>query len=223
MASENIYAKGFIKLSKNILEWQWYSDSNVCRLYIHILLKANYKQNNWQGIEIKVGEFITSVEKLHIETGISIQSVRTALNKLNDTRYISLKPTNRYTVIKLNNSEVFMLELNFNNKPTAKLKTNEQQSNHHQTTTTNKEKKEKNNIEKKEIFQAELEIHKNNLSSEVLISFFNYWTEEDKQTMRLRFEDEKFWNLDTRLSKWKLFNKPTNNKNFNKSRNHGNI
>lgn len=204
MASENIYEKGFIKLSRNILDWQWYTDSNVCRLYIHILLKANFKRNNWQGIEINVGEFVTSVEKLHIEIGISIQSVRTALIKLKDTGYISLKPTNRFTLIKLNNSEVFTLEFNFSNKQTTKLKTNGQQTSNNQITTTNKEKKEKNNIERKELFQAELEKHKNNFSSGFLISFFNYWTEENKHTGRLRFQDEKFWNFKTRLSNWKF-------------------
>lgn len=206
MASENIYEKGFIKLSRNILDWQWYTDSNVCRLYIHILLKANFKRNNWQGIEINVGEFVTSVEKLHIEIGISIQSVRTALIKLKDTGYICLKPTNRFTLIKLNNSEVFTLEFNFSNKPTTKLKTIDKPANNNQITTTKKEKKEKNNIEKKDIFQAELDKHKNIISSEVLISFFNYWTEEDMHTGRLRFEDEKFWNLSSRLSNWKFYN-----------------
>ena len=50
MERENIYEKGFIKLSKNILEWQWYSDPNVSRLFVHILLKANFKKNNWKGI-----------------------------------------------------------------------------------------------------------------------------------------------------------------------------
>lgn len=206
MAGENIYEKGFIKLSRNILDWQWYTDSNVCRLYIHILLKANFKRNNWQGIEINVGEFVTSVEKLHIEIGISIQSVRTALIKLKDTGYISLKPTNRFTLIKVNNSEVFTLEFNFSNKPITKLKTIDKPANNYQITTTNKEKKEKNNIEKKDIFQAELDKHKNIISSEVLISFFNYWTEEDIHTGRLRFEDEKFWNLSSRLSNWKFYN-----------------
>jgi hypothetical protein len=220
MESENIYEKGFIKLSKNILEWQWYSEPNVFRLFVHILLKANFKKNNWQGIEINVGEFVTSVEKLHGETGISIQSVRTGLKKLKNTGYISLKPTNKYTLIKLNNSEVFTLELNFRDKKDSQL-AKEQQSKNHQTTTTNKEKKEKNNKEKKELFQAELDKHKNNFSSDVLISFFNYWTEENKNTGRLRFEDEKFWNLKTRLSSWKIYNKTENKKTFINNRNHG--
>lgn len=220
MESENIYEKGFIKLSKNILEWQWYSEPNVSRLFVHILLKANFKKNNWKGIEINVGEFVTSVEKLHGETGISIQAIRTALKKLKNTGYIILKPTNKFTLIKLNNSEVFTLDLNFREKKDDQLPKDQLPKNY-QTTTTNKEKKEKNNKEKKELFQAELDKYKNNFSSDVLVSFFNYWTEENKHTRRLRFEDEKFWNLDTRLSAWKIYNKTENKKTFIKNRNHG--
>lgn len=206
MDRENIYEKGFIKLSKNILEWQWYTDPNVTRLYIHILLKVNFKHNNWKGIEIKIGEFITSVDKLHVELNLSIQTIRTALKKLEKTGYIEVRPTSQYSLIKLIDSDVFILEDNYSNKQINKQKTNEQQSSNNQTTTTNKEKKEKNTIEKKELFQAELDKHKNNFSSEVLISFFNYWTEENKHTRRLRFEDEKFWNLKSRLSNWKFYN-----------------
>jgi len=105
MANEKIFSKEFIKLSKNILEWEWYSDLSVCKLYIHILLKANSKENFWKGIKIDVGEFVSTIYKLHIETGISIQSIRTALKKLENTNYITLIPTNKFTLIKVNNCE----------------------------------------------------------------------------------------------------------------------
>ncbi len=75
MKHENIYEKGFIKLSKSILDWQWYTEPNVSRLYFHILLKVNFKQKDWKGIEIKNGEFITSVDKLHVELNLSIQTI----------------------------------------------------------------------------------------------------------------------------------------------------
>jgi DNA-binding transcriptional regulator YhcF (GntR family) len=223
MNHENIYEKGFIKLSKNILEWQWYTDPNVTRLYIHILLKVNFKQKNWKGIDIKIGEFITSVDKLHIELNLSVQTIRTALKKLEKSEYIEVRPTSQYSLIKLRDSDVFILEDNYSNKQNNKQKTNEQQISNNQTTTTNKEKKEKNIKDKKEVFQAELDKHKNDFSSEVLISFFNYWTEETKNNGRLRFEDQKFWNLSTRLSSWTNFKKTENKKTFNRSRNHGRI
>lgn len=201
---KNIYDNGFVKLSKQVLEWQWYNDPNVARLYFHILLKANFKENNWRGIEIKIGEFVTSIDKLHVELNISIQTIRTALKKLERTGYIQLKPTNQFTLIKLLNSDVYDSQSNNNIKQSDKQKTIDQHSNNKQLTTTNKEKKENTSKEKIEVFKAELYKH-NNFSNDILDSFFMYWTEKDKQTGRTRFEDEKYWNLEIRLQNWKLF------------------
>ena len=214
----NIYDNGFVKLSKLFLDWQWYTDPNVVRLYLHLLLKANFKQNNWRGIEINIGEFVTSLDKLHSELNISIQTIRTNLKKLEKSGYIKVKPTNRYTMIKLLESDVYTQEFFNSIKPKDKLKTNSQQSSNDQVTTTNKEKKENTFKEKKDVFKAELFKYKNIYSNDILDSFFMYWTEENKQTGRARFEDEKFWNLENRLSKWKIFDKSENKKSFIKNR-----
>ena len=47
---------------------------------------------------------------------------------------------------------------------------------------------------------------------DVLQQFLKFWTEENKQTGRLRFEEEKFWNLETRLSSWKNYNSNSTDK-----------
>ena len=215
---KNIDDKGFVKLPKQILEWEWYTDPNIYRVYTHLLLKANYKENNWRGIEIKIGEFVTSLDKLHAELNISIQTIRTALKKLEKTGYIERRPTNQFTLIKLLDSDVFTKEFFISNKPISNLKTIHQHSNNNLLTTTNKEKKENTFKEKIDVFKAELYKHNNNYSNEILVSFFNYWTEKNKQTGRPRFEDEKFWNLKTRLSNWKTFDKTENKKTFIKNR-----
>lgn len=222
MIEKNIFEIGFVKLSKLMLEWQWYGDPVVSRLYIHILLKSNYKRNRWQGIDIDVGEFVTSVDKLHVELSLSIQKVRTALKKLQRTGYIVIKPTNRFTLIKLVDSDVFTLEFTTSNKPVIKQKTYLEQPTNNEATTTNKEKKENNFKEEIELFQAELDEYKNIYSKETLIPFFTYWTEENRQTGRPKFLDEEYWNIKARLSSWKSYPKTENKKSFIKNRNYDN-
>lgn len=212
---KNIYDNGFVKLSKQVLEWQWYNDPNVARLYFHILLKANFKENNWRGIEIKIGEFVTSLDKLHIELNISIQTIRTALKKLERTGYIERRPTNQFTLIKLLDSDVFTKEFFISNKQVNNPKTIKKHSSNNQVTTTNKEKKELETLERKEIFKKQIFQFQNQFSNKKLESFFNYWSEECEQTGRLKFEDEKFWNLETRISNWKVFVKETTKKESN--------
>ena len=76
---------GFIKIHRKLLKWEWYSDINVRVLFFHCLLRANHKPERWQGIEINAGQFITSYGHLAKECGLTVQQVRTALDKLKIT------------------------------------------------------------------------------------------------------------------------------------------
>jgi len=54
-----IESGGFVKLYRSMLKWEWYDDINVKVLFLHLLLKANYEDKRWRGIEIKKGEIVT--------------------------------------------------------------------------------------------------------------------------------------------------------------------
>ena len=73
---------GFIKLSHKLLDWEWYDNVNVKVLFIHCLLRANYKPGSWHGIHYEAGQFITSLSTLSKETGQTIRMVRDNLDKL---------------------------------------------------------------------------------------------------------------------------------------------
>lgn len=81
----------WVKLYTNLLKWEWYSDKNTTRLFIHCLLKANWKDGKFEGKEIKRGSFVTSLPKLSEETGLSIQQVRTSLKHLISTGELLIK------------------------------------------------------------------------------------------------------------------------------------
>ena len=53
----------YIKLYRNLLAWEWYSDINTCRLFIHMLLKANWKEGNFRGTTVPRGSFVSSIGK----------------------------------------------------------------------------------------------------------------------------------------------------------------
>lgn len=38
--------EGWISLYRKILNWEWYSDANTFRLFIHLLLQANHEEKN---------------------------------------------------------------------------------------------------------------------------------------------------------------------------------
>jgi hypothetical protein len=127
--------QGWIKLHRQILEWEWYSDNNCFRLFLHLLLKANHKEKRFKGIELKVGSIVTSRDLLARETGLTSQQIRTALTKLISTNEITNVTSSQGTIIQIVNYEKYQV-------PTNEI-TNEQPTSNQQSTTNNNVKKEK--------------------------------------------------------------------------------
>ena len=78
-------SKEFIKIYRRMMDWEWYTDVNTTKLFLHCLLRANWKSGRWQGINYDEGEFITSLPSLAEESGLTIKQVRTSLTKLIET------------------------------------------------------------------------------------------------------------------------------------------
>jgi len=91
--------QGWIKLHRRLLEWEWYSDVNTTRLFIHCLLRANHSDTKWKGQDIKRGQFLTSLETLSRETRLTVSQVRTSLHKLESTGEIASKSQARSRAI----------------------------------------------------------------------------------------------------------------------------
>lgn len=135
---------GWVKLHRQFRNWEWYNKSEMVHLFIHCLIKANYENKMWQGEFIEIGSFVTSLQKLSIDTGISVQSIRTCLKKLEKTNEIIVKSTNKLTKISVCKYESYQLESELSNKQL----TNKQQTTNKQLTTT---KEYKENKEEKEV------------------------------------------------------------------------
>jgi hypothetical protein len=161
--------QGWIKLHRQILEWEWYSDNNCFRLFIHLLLKANHKEKRFKGIELKVGSIVTSRDLLARETGLSSQQIRTALTKLISTNEITSDTSSQGTIIQIVSYEKYQVSTN--------EITNEQQTINQQSTTN---KNDKNN---KEIYIPEL--------SEFLAYAIQQVPTINKEDIRLKYESWK--------------------------------
>ena len=139
----------FVKLFRKITQWEWYTDVNTFKLFIHCLISANRLPGNWRGTTINPGEFITSMESLSEATGLSIQEIRTSLKKLKSTNEIETKSTNRFTVINV----LKWADYQHNPKESNKQATNKQQTSNKQST-TNKNIENIKNKENKEYIGA---------------------------------------------------------------------
>ena len=135
--------RGYINIYRKFLEWEWYTDSNVKLLFLHLLLKANYKEKNWKGIVVEKGQYLTSISALTLETGLTISEVRTCLKKLQSTGEITLKTTSKYTLINIVKYRIYQTDLQMKSQTNDKQIANKSQTNDKQIATTKQEKKEK--------------------------------------------------------------------------------
>ncbi len=92
---------GYIKLFRSITQWLWYTDFQVCHLFIHLILTANFYDSEWQEITILRGQLVTSRLRLAKETGLSEKVVRRCLKSLEKTGEIFVEPTNKYSIITI--------------------------------------------------------------------------------------------------------------------------
>ena len=93
--------EGFIKVYRSLLDWEWFGDASTSRVFMYLLLRANWKPNRWRGIEIGRGETLETSEGIAKALNISRQSVRTALFHLKSTNEITTKLTRYGMVIKV--------------------------------------------------------------------------------------------------------------------------
>ena len=147
---------GFVVEPRDIIDCEWYSDAVTMHLYRHCRLRANHSNTMWRGLKIKRGQFITSLKTLSEETGLSVMQVRTSIDKLVKTGYITNKSTNKNRIItyinydkeQASNKQVNKANNKQSNKQTEKQQTNNKQVNkqsNKQITTDNKNYYLKNN------------------------------------------------------------------------------
>lgn len=98
---------GFIKIHRELLEWEWAQDPNMISLLIHLILLASFTDKKWKGIDVRRGELITSYESLSEKTGLSVKQVRTCLNRLVECGEVGKQTTNKYTLIRVLKYEKF--------------------------------------------------------------------------------------------------------------------
>jgi len=160
---------GWIKLHRCFLDWEWYDEPGMVWLFLKCLLLANYEDKKWHGIDLPRGSFVTSYESLSSKKAkVSVMQVRTIIKRLILTGELTIKTTNKYTVISIINYNKYQED----NKQINKQLTNKQQTNNKQITTTKNIK----NIRNKEL------IHKcinkefgNPMINFILKEFENQW------------------------------------------------
>lgn len=94
---------GYIKLDRKILDWEWWSDVNTYRVFTYCLIRANWRESKFQGVDVPRGSFVTSLANLAKSTNLSVRNVRTALEHLKSTGELTIIRHSKFSVVIVNN------------------------------------------------------------------------------------------------------------------------
>ena len=92
-------SRGFVAFPRGLTDWEWYSEPNTARLFFHLLLTANWQEKQWQGISIRPGQLVTSQSQLAKQLDLSVRNIRTSLEHLQATGYLTVKTGSKYSIV----------------------------------------------------------------------------------------------------------------------------
>lgn len=104
--------KGFVKIDRKITKWRWYKDTSTFKIFLHLILTANYEDREFEDIVIKRGQRVASIRSLAAESGLTEKNVRTAIKHLKATGEVASLSTPKYTVFTVVNYEKYQIVAN---------------------------------------------------------------------------------------------------------------
>ena len=92
---------GWIKLYYKLLDWEWLDSPEMVGLWVNLLLRAAREDRKWHGQTIRRGQLVTTLSELAEMTGLSLQKLRTCIERLKSTHEITCESTRRGTIITI--------------------------------------------------------------------------------------------------------------------------
>ena len=97
----------WIKIYDKLLEWEWWDNALMVKLWIYILLSANSKPKKWKGNVIERGQFVTSQLYLAEMLDCSPRYVYKMLKRMVASGNITYIGTNKNTIITVCNYDSY--------------------------------------------------------------------------------------------------------------------
>lgn len=97
----------FIKFPLWLFEWEWVNFENYAVAFLKLVQRANRTPSRWQGIDIGVGEFVSSLKGISDICGMTDQKTRTFLKRCEASGLIEKSSTASFTKIKIIDFEIY--------------------------------------------------------------------------------------------------------------------
>lgn len=169
---------GWIKIYRSLLNWEWFQKPEMVQLFVYLLLKASVEDRKWQGIAVSRGQLVTSIATICRDLSLSTKKVRNCLEHLKNTQAISIKTTNKFSVITICNYATYQTYEMPEGQTKGKQRANKGQTKGKQRATSKEDKNKKNNknnnkSSKDDLLFGEQTTQKKEFDYHEFVDFFN--------------------------------------------------
>jgi hypothetical protein len=123
--------RGYVRLWRKSLDAGWLRNHKLWAFWSYCLLKASYREYDaivgLQIIHLLPGQFIFGLKKASEETGLTIREIRTILDFLKKAGNLTIKTTNKFSIITIVNWHTYQPQENENDTQNDKQVANKGQ------------------------------------------------------------------------------------------------
>ena len=91
----------WIKIDRKLLKWRWFKDNNTLKVWLFLLISANYKPCEFEDMTVQRGQIVTSYNSIASQTFLTYDEVRTAISHLKRTGEITYLRRSNFLVISI--------------------------------------------------------------------------------------------------------------------------
>ena len=123
--------RGYVKLWRKSLDAGWIKNHKTWVFWTYCLMKASHKSYKAivgnQEVFLEPGQFVTGLRVIAKETGLTIRETRTVLAFLKNAGNVTIKTTNKYSIITIVNWHIYQPVESENDTLNDKRTTNDRQ------------------------------------------------------------------------------------------------
>jgi hypothetical protein len=128
---------GYVRLWRKSIESGWLKNPNLWVFWCWCLMKASHKERDvvigFQQVHLMPGDFIFGRKKASEELAMSEQTIRTCIETLKKLKNLTIKVTNKYSVVSIVNWSIYQdEEIGINQQINQQLTNNQPTTNHKQ-------------------------------------------------------------------------------------------
>lgn len=130
--------RGYVKLWRKTLDSGWLKNHKLFVFWSYCLLKATHKPIDIlvgsQQVHLEPGQFVFGRMKAANDCGMSEREIRTCVGKLNTFENMTIKTTNKFSIITIVNWDIYQQEENEKDQQNDQVATSKRPASDHKQT-----------------------------------------------------------------------------------------